>query len=160
MIKKFVAPLALIAAMSLAPAAFAQDEAAEATAEAAATEDHAAAVAALDGDAKKGRRAYNQCRSCHVIDKEQNRQGPHQVGLIGRPAGAVEGFKYSDALKESGLVWNVATLQEFLANPKEVVPGISAQMGSIRVRENRLADLITYLYEEGGVYEGDAAATN
>ena len=52
------------------------------------------------GDAKRGAAIYERCAACHSI--EQNRTGPRHCGLIGRPAGTVQGFEYSRAMKRSG----------------------------------------------------------
>ena len=60
-----------------------------------------AALAA--GDADKGAKVFRKCKACHVADEEKNRVGPHLVGISGRAAGAVDGFKYSDALSGSGV---------------------------------------------------------
>ena len=74
----------------------------------------AAASAMADGDAADGEKVFGRCKACHVVDKEQNRVGPHLVGIIGRPAGSVETFKYSDAMKNSGKTWDEATLAAYL----------------------------------------------
>jgi cytochrome c len=49
------------------------------------------------GDAAAGQKVFNKCRACHVADKETNRVGPHLVGIIGRKAASVDGFKYPTA---------------------------------------------------------------
>ena len=69
----------------------------------------AASLAGLVGttahaaDLKKGKKVFNKCKACHVVNKEKNKVGPHLVGIFGRKAGAVEGFKYSKAMKDSGI---------------------------------------------------------
>ena len=63
------------------------------------------------------------CRQCHTVKKGDNRLGPSLFGVVGRKAGAVEGFPYSDALKNSGIVWDEATLDEWIADPDAVVTG-------------------------------------
>ena len=83
----------------------------------------AAAPALADGDPEKGEKVFARCKACHVVDKEQNRVGPHLVGIIGRPAGSVEGFKYSDAMKSWGKTWDEPTLAEYLKDPKGYIPG-------------------------------------
>ena len=64
-----------------------------------------------------------RCAACHSLEPGQSRVGPALVGLAGRTAGTVEGARYSSALRDSGLVWNAETLEAFLANPREAVPG-------------------------------------
>ncbi|MPZ10508.1 MAG: c-type cytochrome [Kiloniellaceae bacterium] len=64
-----------------------------------------------------------RCAACHSLEPGQSRIGPALAGLAGRTAGIVEGARYSSALRDSGLVWNAETLEAFLANPREAVPG-------------------------------------
>ena len=59
-------------------------------------------IALAQGDAEAGEKVFNKCKACHVADEAQNRVGPHLVGIFGRQAGSVEGFKYSDAMKGVG----------------------------------------------------------
>lgn len=74
-------------------------------------------------DAEGARLFRQRCGACHGIETGQNRTGPHLKGVSGRPAGSVEGAPYSAALQNSGLVWDAATLDAFLAAPRQAVPG-------------------------------------
>jgi cytochrome c len=78
-------------------------------------------VAANAADAEAGKTVFNKCKACHSADK--NGVGPHLAGVVGRVAGSVEDYKYSDALKNSGITWDEANLKEWLADPKKKVPG-------------------------------------
>ena len=79
----------------------------------------ASAAEEIDGEA-----AFNNaCRTCHSTKPDDNRLGPHLNGLIGRKAGAAEGYAYSAAMKGAGLTWDEATLDKFMANPDAVVQG-------------------------------------
>lgn len=70
----------------------------------------------------RGEQLYGRCVACHAMG--QHRTGPAHCGLFGRRAGTATGFEgYSPALKRSGIVWNEASLERFLANPMNVVPG-------------------------------------
>lgn len=141
---RFLKSALVASAVALAPlSAFADD---------AATVDYAAQVAELGGDAAAGARVYNQCKACHVVNAEQNRVGPHQVGVIGRPAGVVDGYRYSPAMANSGLVWDVPTLTEYLKDPRGYLPGTKMAFRGLR-NDQQIADVITYIFEEGGVYE-------
>jgi cytochrome c len=80
-------------------------------------------AALAQGDPEKGERVFNKCKVCHIADEEKNKVGPTLVGIFGRPAGSVEGFKYSDAMKESGVTWDEETLAAYVADPKGYVPG-------------------------------------
>lgn len=114
-------------------------EAAPAAADTSATE-----VAALLGDPAAGKKVYRKCRACHALDEGRNGVGPHLAGLMGRTAGAVDGFAYSEALAGSGLSWNAETLAAFLANPKGVVPGNKMAFPGVREAED-IQNLIAYL---------------
>lgn len=100
-------------------------------------------------DAAKGKKVFRQCMACHVADKEQSRVGPHLVGIIGRPAGQVEDFKYSDAMAESGIVWDAETLSQYLADPRGFIPGNRMAFAGLR-KPGDIADVIAYLESLGG----------
>ena len=107
-----------------------------------------AAVAAppLHGDPKAGELVYGRCLACHALDYD--RTGPRHCGLIGRRAGGVPGFQYSEAMRRSGLVWNEKTLDRFLANPLKTVPGTAMGYAGVPDPKER-ADLIAYLEAAG-----------
>jgi cytochrome c len=74
--------------------------------------------------------AFNgHCRECHAFDKGDNRIGPTLYGVVGRKAGTVQGFSYSDSLKNSGITWDEKTLDQWIKNPNAVIPGNN--MGAI-----------------------------
>jgi len=111
----------------------------------------AARIAALPapynaGDYEKGRRIFAQCRSCHTVGAgEPNRVGPHLHGVFGRAAGSVTDFKtYSKGLKESGITWDAAAIDKWVANPRDVVPVNNMIFPGVRKEEDR-RDLIAYL---------------
>jgi len=107
----------------------------------------AASGAMADGDAKKGKRVFNKCKTCHVIDKEKNRIGPHLVGLFGRKAGSVKGFKYSKAMADSGIVWDGKKLDAYITNPKKFIPGNKMVFPGLK-KEKQREDLIAYLKQQ------------
>lgn len=105
-----------------------------------------AASAGLPGDPKAGEEIYARCLACHAL--AYDRTGPRHCGLVGRRAGSVKGFAYSDAMKRSNIVWNEKSLDRFLANPLAAVPGTT--MGYAGVPDDReRADLIAYLRQAG-----------
>lgn len=116
--------------------------------------DIAAQIAALGGDAATGQRLFRQCQACHVVNAEQNRTGPHLVGVIGRPAGIVEGFRYSPANSGSGIVWTPDILVEYLQDPRGYMPGTTMAFRGLRSAEDA-AHVIAYMADEGGVYAGE-----
>lgn len=99
-------------------------------------------LARADGDPSKGEQIYKRCQGCHSIDR--NRIGPMHKGLFGRPAGTVPGFNYSDAMKNSGIVWSEQTLNQFLQGPRKLVPGTKMTYAGVPDAQER-ADLIAYL---------------
>jgi cytochrome c len=107
----------------------------------------ASSAALAQGDAAQGEKVFNQCKACHAVDEPQNKVGPHLVGIFGRPAGSVEDFKYSDAIKESGITWNDETLSAFLADPRTYIKGNRMAYAGLKKDED-IANLLAYLKQE------------
>ncbi len=108
-----------------------------------------AATASADGampagDAARGATVFNQCKACHVLEPGQNRVGPTLHGIIGRKAGTVEGFAYSDANKNSGVTWTEPVMFEYLENPREFMPGTKMAFAGLKKPQDR-ADVIAYI---------------
>jgi cytochrome c len=96
----------------------------------------------LAGDPAKGKDVFeDRCGDCHVLDGVG--QGPNLVGVIGRRAGSLPGYDYTDAIKASGLTWTPAELDRFLQGPKQLVPGTAMQVIVPDPAQRR--DLIAYL---------------
>ncbi len=106
-------------------------------------------VAGLTGDPEAGRRVFARCRSCHVLEEGVNRVGPSLYGIIGREAGSVEGFRYSEANASSGVTWTEENLFEYLENPREYIPGTIMAFPGLRDEQDR-ADVIAYIEANGG----------
>ncbi|MDJ0683261.1 MAG: cytochrome c family protein [Alphaproteobacteria bacterium] len=106
-------------------------------------------AAHAEGDPDKGKRVFAKCKACHVVDSEKNRVGPHLVGVIGREAAVVEGFKYSKAMADSGLVWDEPTLNAYLENPRKYLKGTKMAFAGLRKEQDRL-DVIAYLKQFSG----------
>ncbi len=108
----------------------------------------AVASAQEAGDPARGERAFRKCQACHVVEQEGvNRAGPNLYGVVGRQAGIEEGFGYSPAMieaGENGLVWDAEALDDFIAQPRQAVPGTKMTFAGIR-NEGERADLIAYL---------------
>jgi cytochrome c len=91
----------------------------------------------------------NACRTCHTVKEGDNRLGPSLYGVVGRKAGTVEGFGYSDSMKQSGITWDEAQLDKFIANPEAVVPGNNMKpFGGIGDPEER-KQIIAFLAQSG-----------
>ena len=99
-----------------------------------------------DGDPAKGEKVFKKCKACHALAAGKNKIGPSLHGLFGRTAGTVSGYKYSAAMKESGIVWDVQTLDEFLAKPKAFMPKTKMTFVGLKKEQDR-QDIIAYLQE-------------
>ena len=106
------------------------------------------APALAEGDPANGEKVFRRCIACHVIDQETNRLGPHLVGVYGRQAGAVDGYNYTQGLADADFVWDDATLDPWLADPKAVIPGTRMVL-KLAKPEDR-ADVIAYLKNLNG----------
>jgi len=109
-----------------------------------ATAGLASGAALADGDAAAGQKVFNKCKACHSPEAGKNKIGPSLHGVVGRNAGAVEGYKYSSAMAESGLVWDEATLDKFLTKPKDLVNGTKMTFAGLK-KEDERANVIAYL---------------
>ena len=100
------------------------------------------AVGTNAGSALKGKEIYDaRCSACHSVDA--NRVGPMHLGVLGRKAGGVKSYRYSDALNKSKVIWTRENLFFWLKNPEELIPG--QRMGyAMDLAEDRL-DVIAYL---------------
>ena len=97
------------------------------------------------GDVEHGKTVFGQCRSCHSIAKGgPNMTGPDNYAVVGRKAGSHEGFAYSDALKGSGSTWDAPTLDKWIENPRQLVPGTKMSFAGIKDPKSRI-DLIAFL---------------
>lgn len=64
-----------------------------------------------------------ECRRCHAIDSQDKSYGPPLEGIIGRKAGSVENYPYSDALKAAGFVWTPGALRAWMEDNQALIPG-------------------------------------
>ena len=96
------------------------------------------------GDAAAGKKVFKKCKACHYAAKDKNKTGPHLVNLIGREAGTVEGYKYSKAMKSSGIVWDEDTLTAYLRAPKKYLKGTKMAFAGLR-KDADIANVIAYL---------------
>src|SRR5262249_12407587 len=103
----------------------------------------ASATCAEAGDPAQGEHAFAKCAPCHAKDKT-NGAGPGLLGVIGREAGSMSGYRYSKAMKTSRIVWDERSLDAFITAPQKAVPGTTMPFAGIP-REQERNDLIAYL---------------
>ena len=103
------------------------------------------ALPAAAQDISAGERSFAKCRSCHQVGEgARNLVGPELNGLIGRHSGAVEGYSYSAANKNSGLTWDEATFAEYIKDPRTKIPGTKMVFVGIK-SEKEIKDLTAFL---------------
>jgi cytochrome c len=86
-----------------------------------------------EGDAALGARAFRACAACHSVEANRNMTGPSLAEVWNRKAGSLSSFpRYSDAMKSSGVVWNDETLDAYLKNPTEFMPGNHMTFAGVR----------------------------
>ncbi len=108
---------------------------------------HSAAGLAA-GDPAKGKQIFTKCQVCHSIQAGVNKVGPSLHGVVGRKAGSLDSYNYTDAMKNSGLTWDEATLDKYLTNPRKMVPGTRMIFPGLP-REKDRQDVIAYLKQAG-----------
>jgi cytochrome c len=102
---------------------------------------------AVGADVDHGRRVFETCAACHAIDSDVNKMGPRLKGVVGRPVAAVADFRYSKSMRRAGadgLVWDDATLAEFLSSPKDKIPGTSMRFWGLWF-QSEIDDVIAYM---------------
>jgi cytochrome c len=101
-------------------------------------------AARADGDATRGEARFQECAACHKVEEGANGVGPSLHGVFRRKAGALGDFRYSPALKRSGIVWTPESLDAFLSDPQKMVPANRMPYAGMPDPADR-ADLIAYL---------------
>jgi cytochrome c2 len=99
---------------------------------------------AMAADAGHGEKLFVECASCHSIERGVEGVGPSLFGLFQRKAGDVADYRYSPALKRSGIVWTPQTLDTYIADPQKSVPGNRMPYSGLPNAADR-ADLMAYL---------------
>ena len=87
--------------------------------------------------------AYGACAACHAPAGGHG-IGPSLTGVLGRKAGTLAGFRYSRAMRESGIKWNAKSLDRYIANPQKVVPGNRMPFAGLKDAAQRAA-VVRYL---------------
>ena len=106
----------------------------------------AAAGSVQAADLKKGKKVFNRCKACHSLEAGKKKVGPSLHGVFGRTSGTVEGYKYSKAMIEAGIVWDENTIAEYLKAPKTYIKGNKMAFAGIR-KDADMENLMAYLKE-------------
>jgi cytochrome c len=105
----------------------------------------ASAGVALAQDVDKGATVFKKCGICHKIGPNAaNLVGPELNALDGRHSGSVPGYSYSEANKNSGIVWGEATFKEYIQDPQAKIPKTKMFFAGIK-NEQDINDLWAYL---------------
>jgi cytochrome c len=102
------------------------------------------AAARADGDPARGEQRFVDCAACHAPQPGVTNVGPSLTGVFGRKAGTLGDFRYSPALKRSGITWTAQTIDTFIAEPLKLVPANRMPYAGMTDAADR-ADLIAYL---------------
>ncbi|MBI1207133.1 MAG: c-type cytochrome [Azospirillum sp.] len=101
-------------------------------------------------DAELGQKQFKKfCASCHTVEIGKHRVGPSLHGIVGRQAGSAEGYSYSSANRDSGVVWDEKTLDLYLTNPRAMIPGTKMIFFGVKAQADR-DNLIAYLKTVSG----------
>jgi len=100
---------------------------------------------AQQADLAKGAALFaTHCSECHSLKEGKDKKGPSLFASFGAKSAQREGFVYSDALRNSHIVWSADTLSSYIANPKKAVPGGKMKYDGLDNAAER-ADLIAFL---------------
>ena len=96
-------------------------------------------------DLAAGEQSFRKCSPCHAVGEDaKNKVGPVLNGLDGRKSGTVADYSYSDANKNSGIVWSADTFKDYIQNPMAKVPGTKMAFAGIK-NDKEIGDLWAYL---------------
>lgn len=105
-------------------------------------------LADFTGEAAAGEKTFMQCASCHVVEPGVNRVGPSLAGIVGRAAGSIDGYNYTEANANSGITWTPEKMFQYLEDPRRVIPGTKMAFAGLKDGQDR-ANVIAYLQTTG-----------
>lgn len=112
------------------------------------TSSGSAANAGPSCNTASGKQVFALCTACHSLEAGKNMAGPTLHGIVGRKSADADGFRYSRALSNLGIVWSTKNLDAFLASPQTFAKGTAMAFGGVRDAKKR-ADLVCYLKSAG-----------
>lgn len=97
------------------------------------------------GDPAAGEKIFQRCRACHQIgETARNGVGPKLNGLLGRPAGSIEGYSYSPANKNSGITWDEPTFRDYIKGPQVKIPNTKMVFPGLK-SDQEIDDIVAFL---------------
>lgn len=101
--------------------------------------------------ADDGKLAFNShCRTCHSTNEGDHRQGPSLHGIFGAEAGSSDYPNFSSSLSNSGVTWDEKTLDRFIANPEQLIPGNNMKPYSGISDKAEREKIVEFLKSEAG----------
>jgi cytochrome c len=100
--------------------------------------------ASAEGDVARGEARFQECAACHRLEAGVNEVGPSLHGVFTRKAGELADFRYSPAMKRSGITWTAETLDKYIADPQGFIPANRMPYAGMVSASDR-ADLVAYL---------------
>ena len=95
-------------------------------------------------DVEAGKKQFNKCVACHSVEPGVQLMGPSLHGLMGREVGSLDDFPFSEAMVTADFIWTEETLDAFIENPMQYLPGTVMPFGGIRKANQRDA-LVCYI---------------
>jgi cytochrome c len=106
-----------------------------------------APLAAHAGDPDAGAKVFKKCQACHAVGEGAvNRVGPQLNGLFARAAGTAPDYDYSEANKNSGIVWTEEIFAEYIRNPRGYIPGTKMIFAGLK-KDQEIDDIIAFLHQ-------------
>ncbi len=103
--------------------------------------------AAIAGDPVAGKKIFKKCKACHTLKAGKKKVGPSLFGVVGRKAATSKGFKYSKAMRKSGIIWDEASLDAYLKKPRKFMKGTRMAFPGLKKQADR-DNVIAYIKEK------------
>jgi len=105
-----------------------------------------AAPSAIAQDATAGKKVFKKCKACHSVKAGKRKVGPSLFDIVGQKAATAKKFKYSKAMRKSGVTWDEASLDAFLKKPKKFMKGTRMSFAGLKKQADR-DNVIAYMKE-------------
>ena len=100
------------------------------------------------GDAVAGKKVFNKCKVCHLVEKDGvHRIGPNLFGVLGRASGTTEGYQFSKAMREAGVIWDRQSLSQYLKKPRDFIIGTKMAFAGLKNPQD-IQDVIAFIADQ------------